>query len=802
VSNDDRGALRATPLRNRIDPDRYRQNSIAACLFLTLRLRNAESAALMATLPPDLPQPFGKYTLLKKLAQGGMAEIFLARATDSARLCVIKRILPAMAKDTQFLSMFLTEARVAAQLDHPNIIQIFDLGREGSHFFLAMEYIDGTDLEHLAKLCGDKLPPDMMARIGADLCDALHFANRSIDMATGKPLNVIHRDVTPGNVMITRQGVVKLVDFGVAKATAQIDRTKTGVVKGKFRYMSPEQLQLQELDGRSDLFSVGVLLYELSTGTKPFDRPQVIEVIRALTAWDPPPPHKAIPGYPKAISEAIAHALIKDRNKRYRDGTEMKLALEKALATLPDVTDVPAFIARYLPPPIAVPSAVPQMVAPPPLPMAALEPPAPPILARRSPPRELKASKVPNKEKERSPTIRPLPSFEEDGPEEARSTKMGLPVFDAKGRVIDPRLATTPAPASAPPIPPAALKPSSPLRRRSPLTSPLASIEEEDASPGEAPTKMGLPLFDAVGRVIGHETRAAPSAPSRQLKGTSAKKRPLPELVDARSAKAVSAVPPAGIDQWTWDDGVSSEEGTVTGVDRPKALPPTAPKNLLAALGDDAPLNSDGENTVRDRRGKRQASDAGTSAGRASLLGAMEPLPRPGQPHPHVKTAAALPSRAQNPRRPISLPSYSDDADLVDDDADMDAASEVVRRVTQPTGAPSFPEHPGAPSPRRLSLPLIIALAALILLGAMGGGVIYVTLQKPAAGPSVPTAKGRIVIDGQGTVSFDGRACRLPCVRDVEANTPYRVAHGSDPTRVREISVAPDETRRLTIDEL
>ena len=164
----------------------------------------------MATAPQEFPQAFGKYTLLRKLARGGMAELFLARQAGSPKLYVIKRILPDMAMDKQFLAMFLTEARVAAQLIHPNIISIYDLGQEGTHIYQAMEYIDGIDLERLGKLCGGKLPPDVMARICVDLCDALHFANRSIDMSTKKPLNVIHRDVTPGNVMITRQGVVKL----------------------------------------------------------------------------------------------------------------------------------------------------------------------------------------------------------------------------------------------------------------------------------------------------------------------------------------------------------------------------------------------------------------------------------------------------------------------------------------------------------------------------------------------------------------------------------------------------------------
>lgn len=317
----------------------------------------------MATTPPSppeqFPQPFGKYTLLRKLARGGMAELFLARTADSPRVYVVKRILPAMAKDKSFLSMFLTEARVAAQLDHPNIIRIDDLGREGPHIYQAMEYIDGIDLERLLRVCGGRIPPDVMVQIAICLCDALYYAYKAIDLSTGRPLKVVHRDVTPGNVMITRQGVVKLVDFGVAKATAQLEQTKAGVVKGKFRYMSPEQLQLKELDGRSDLFSVGVLLYETTTGTKPFDRPQIMDIVRALTTWEPPPPVKAFAGYPKIVSDVIMHALIKDRDHRYRDGLDMKGALQKALSMLPNPQSIEEYVSQYLPPPIEIPPYVP-----------------------------------------------------------------------------------------------------------------------------------------------------------------------------------------------------------------------------------------------------------------------------------------------------------------------------------------------------------------------------------------------------------------------------------------------------------
>ncbi|HEY3447337.1 MAG TPA: serine/threonine-protein kinase, partial [Myxococcales bacterium] len=297
----------------------------------------------MATPPTGFPQTFGKYRLLRKLARGGMAELFLA--TDPSGLpVVIKRVLPHFTQETEFLKMFLNEARIAALLSHPGIVKVFDLGMEGEHLYISMEFVDGFDLETLAKLSGGKLPPHIAARVGADVCDALHYANRMTDLE-GRPLNVVHRDVTPGNVMVTRRGNIKLVDFGVAKAAAQLERTRPGVVKGKFRYMSPEQINFKELDGRSDLFSLGVLLYEVCTGERPFERKQLLDIINALMNYTPPPPTEVVKGFPKPLSIVIMHALEKDRDTRYKSGREMQQALEQAIRTTPTASaELAAFI--------------------------------------------------------------------------------------------------------------------------------------------------------------------------------------------------------------------------------------------------------------------------------------------------------------------------------------------------------------------------------------------------------------------------------------------------------------------------
>src|SRR5579859_624404 len=202
--------------------------------------------------------PFGPYRLQRRLARGGMAEVFLARhigVEGFERRVAIKRILPHLSDSEGFRSMFLDEARLAAQLSHPNVVHIYDFGRAGDYDFIAMEFVDGVDIGQLIRR-GRKhpVPFELAARILSDVCGALHYAHRITD-AGGRPLNLVHRDVSPQNVLVSYDGVVKLVDFGIAKAAFAAGRTRPGVVKGKYAYMSPEQVEGRALDGRSDLFS-------------------------------------------------------------------------------------------------------------------------------------------------------------------------------------------------------------------------------------------------------------------------------------------------------------------------------------------------------------------------------------------------------------------------------------------------------------------------------------------------------------------------------------------------------------------
>ncbi len=266
-----------------------------------------------------------------------MAELFLARQTGLSgfeKQVAIKRILPALATDKQFVEMFLDEARIAAQLTHPNIVQIYDLGETDGAYFIAMEYIEGMDAESVKrKLPGSerRFPIPIAAYLVACVCDALHYAHERTDSA-GRPLHIVHRDATPGNIMIGFEGTVKLVDFGIAKARAQLQRTRPGVLKGKLAYVSPEQIMDQPADARSDIFTIGVDLYELTTGVHPFDGPEIAEVLRAITNRDPPAPESFVPGYPQRLSDIVMKALEKSRHRRYATARDLQVDLQAFLA--------------------------------------------------------------------------------------------------------------------------------------------------------------------------------------------------------------------------------------------------------------------------------------------------------------------------------------------------------------------------------------------------------------------------------------------------------------------------------------
>ena len=229
----------------------------------------------------------GKYRLVRRLAVGGVAEVYLAVAEGLSgfeKRVVLKRLMPEHARDPELLSMFLDEARLMALLHHPHITEVYDIGAQDGEYFFALEHVDGCDLRDLLDAqAGRPLPLAAALTVVVAVAEGLDHAHgqRSRD---GNLLGVVHRDVTPSNVLCGREGEVKLADFGVAKWTAQRSRTEQGTIKGKFAYMSPEQCRAEPLDRRSDVFALGVILYELTTGSKPFAGESEFEVLSAIVA--------------------------------------------------------------------------------------------------------------------------------------------------------------------------------------------------------------------------------------------------------------------------------------------------------------------------------------------------------------------------------------------------------------------------------------------------------------------------------------------------------------------------------------
>jgi serine/threonine-protein kinase len=276
----------------------------------------------------------GRYELIRKLAQGGMAELFLARAEGPggfAKTLALKRILPHLVEDPSFAAMFLSEAKLASRLHHTNIVQIFDCGRAGNSYYLAMEYIDGPNLRQLGR-CASKLggpvPLELCAWIVAEACEGLAFAHEFCDPATRKPLELVHRDVSLDNILVSQEGTVKVVDFGIAKAADQVHRTQTGIIKGKLSYMPPEQLRGQPLDRRVDVYALGVVFYELLTGHKPFDATTEASIAKAILFEPWVPAVKRRPDLPKGLQTILERALAKDREKRYPDCRAFQADLE------------------------------------------------------------------------------------------------------------------------------------------------------------------------------------------------------------------------------------------------------------------------------------------------------------------------------------------------------------------------------------------------------------------------------------------------------------------------------------------
>jgi serine/threonine-protein kinase len=277
-------------------------------------------------------QQLGRYHLLDRIAFGGMAEIFRAKTFDSrgqVHLVAVKRVLAHLVEDQDFLQMLVDEAKISALLRHENIARLYEFARAGDEYFLAMEYVDGKDLRSLlerGRQTTRPIPPEHVAWVAMETAHALHAAHVQRDGA-GRALRIVHRDVSPSNVLCSYHGEVKLCDFGIAKATLTRVQTKTGVIKGKVKYMSPEQAMGRKLDHRSDLFSLGTVMYEMLTLQPPFVAPTEIELIFAVRDARKVPIKEAVPDCPDELVRIVDKAMTRSRAARYQSGEDLALDL-------------------------------------------------------------------------------------------------------------------------------------------------------------------------------------------------------------------------------------------------------------------------------------------------------------------------------------------------------------------------------------------------------------------------------------------------------------------------------------------
>ncbi len=280
---------------------------------------------------------FGKYYLLDLMAQGGMAEIYRARLASpegAGRILVIKRIQNSYGENQDFLQMFQSEIRVTMGFNHPNIVQLYDFGEENQQPYIAMEWVDGRNLRQLINRCGEKkvpFPVELAAYIAEQSAAGLQYAHAYRDKISGDHLNIVHRDISPQNILISFEGNVKVIDFGIAKATTNSESTRAGVIKGKPSYLSPEQISGEVLDGRSDLFALGAVLWESLTGKKLFGAESDLAVLKliesASTHVKPPSLHN--PAVPKELDDIVLRSLAKQREKRYANCDDFARALHK-----------------------------------------------------------------------------------------------------------------------------------------------------------------------------------------------------------------------------------------------------------------------------------------------------------------------------------------------------------------------------------------------------------------------------------------------------------------------------------------
>lgn len=288
-------------------------------------------------MAPSYPQQFGPYTLHELFARGGMAEIYRATMPGIGgfeKTVAIKKILPHLAENEEFITMLIDEARIIVSINHANIAQVYDLGCIDDTYYIAMEYIHGVDLSGIVKALAKQrqhVPTPHAIYIGSAICAGLHAAHSKTD-ENGRPLNIVHRDISPHNVLLSFSGDVKIIDFGVAKASTKETHTKMGVIKGKILYMAPEQaMAVPDVDGRADLFAAGLVMYKMLTNRLPFEGDNEFQIYNNIISKKIDPPKMLNPEVPDALNAVVMKLLARDREHRYQDGYSAKQDLDRVL---------------------------------------------------------------------------------------------------------------------------------------------------------------------------------------------------------------------------------------------------------------------------------------------------------------------------------------------------------------------------------------------------------------------------------------------------------------------------------------
>jgi len=324
--------------------------TILLAFVLFLLDRSAKNKAQKVRQDLETMKRIGPYILQRKVAQGGMAELYLAdyvRQDGFRRRVAVKKILPSLAENEDFIQMFTREARLAALLQHPNIVQIVDYGKIDNAYFIAMEFIDGMNLGEILSTQKQGLPVELAVFIFSEICKGLDYSHSRKDDTTKEPLNIVHRDISPQNMLISCQGEVKISDFGISKARSEPSLTQAGVIKGKLAYLSIEQALGEPVDGRADIYALGLVFYETITGERVYKFKSDVEAIRSIPKMEIQPLINVRPEISEELNRIVMKCLEKDKNLRYQSVAEIYAdlsALRKGLAITFDSSDLADFM--------------------------------------------------------------------------------------------------------------------------------------------------------------------------------------------------------------------------------------------------------------------------------------------------------------------------------------------------------------------------------------------------------------------------------------------------------------------------